>query len=236
MPMNTSGQLILLWSAPLAGALFLLAYFMFPAFSPPMSPTMTPEQVARFFQDHTASIRGVVILCNLIGCTLVPLFAIIAVQMLRVVNSSPVFAYSFILCVGIGLSAFILADFSWGVALYRPERDPQLISLLNDMAWFFFIAPVGCLIMQNLCLAGSVYLDARSEPVFPQWVAHFNVLTALLMVPGAFAFLHKTGPLAWDGSLSFSLRLITFVVYVAVMFLVLLRVVRKQVPDEGVAA
>jgi hypothetical protein len=236
MTMNNRGQLILLWSTPIAGALFLLAYFMFPPFGPPMSPSMTPEEVAHFFQEHTTGIRGVIVLCNLIGCTLVPLFAIIAVQMLRVVNSSPVFAYSFILSVGIGLSAFILADFSWGIAIYRPERDPQLISLLNDMGWFFFIAPVGCLVMQNLCLAGSIYLDARTVPVFPQWVAHFNVVTALLMVPGAFAFLYKSGPLAWDGSLSFSLRLITFAVYVAVMFLVLLRVVRLQVADEGVVA
>jgi hypothetical protein len=236
MPMNTRGQLILLWSAPVAGAMFLFAYFMFPVFAPPMSPTMTPEQVAGFFREHASAIRGVLVLCNLIGCTLVPLFAIIAVQMLRVVNSSPVFAYSFILSVGIGLTAFILADFSWGVAIYRPERDPQLISLLNDMAWFFFIAPVGCLVTQNLCLAGSIYLDARAQPIFPRWVAHFNVVTALLMVPGAFAILYKTGPLAWDGSVSFTLRLITFAVYVAVMFLVLLQVVNRQVQDEGVAA
>jgi hypothetical protein len=122
------------------------------------------------------------------------------------------------------------------VALYRPERDPQLISLLNDMAWFFFIAPVGTVIVQNLCLAGAVYLDARPDPVFPRWVAHFNVATAVLMVPGAFAILEKTGPLAWNGSLSFSLRLITFAVYVAVMFFVLLGVVKRQVENEGVAA
>src|SRR5471032_1379419 len=73
MPMNTRGQLILLWSAPVAGALFLFAYFMFPVFVPPMSPTMTPEQVAGFFREHATAIRGVLVLCNLIGCTLVPL-------------------------------------------------------------------------------------------------------------------------------------------------------------------
>jgi hypothetical protein len=234
--MNTRGQLILLWTTPVAGVLFFIAYIMFPGFSPPMSPTMTPEEVAAFFKAHVESIRGVVIFCNIIGALLVPLFATIAVQMLRVVNSSPVFAYSYIIAVGIGLSAFILADFAWGVAIFRPDRDPQLISLLNDMAWFFFIAPVGCLIVQNLCLAGSIYLDARPEPVFPRWVAHFNVLAALLLVPGAFAFLHKTGPLAWNGSLSFSLRLLTFAVYVAVMFFVLLSIVNKQVEHEGVAA
>jgi len=234
--MNNRGQLLLLWTTPVAGLLFLIAYFLFPAFSPPMSPTMTPEQVAAFFRENVAAIRGVVIFVNIVGALLVPLFASIAVQMLRTGNSSPVFAYAYIIAVGIGLSAFILADFAWGVAIYRPERDPQLISLLNDMAWFFFIAPVGTLVVQNLCVAGSIYLDARPDPIFPRWVAHFNIVTALLMVPGAFAYLYKTGPLAWDGSVSFSLRLMTFAVYVGVMFLVLLGVVARQVEAEGAAA
>jgi hypothetical protein len=234
--MNTRGQNILLWTTPVAGVLFLFAYFMFPGFSPPMSPTMTPEEVAAFFRENVASIRGVVIFCNIIGAMLVPLFATIAVQMLRAGNSSPVFAYAYIIAVGIGMTAFILADFAWGVAIFRPDRDPQLISLLNDMAWFFFVAPVGTIIVQNLCLAGSIYLDARPDPVFHRWVAHFNVLAAVLMVPGAFALMHKTGPLAWNGSLSFSLRLITFAVYVAVMFCVLLSVVNRPEEHEGVAA
>lgn len=234
--MHTRGQLILLWTTPVAGALFLLAYLLFPGFSPPLSPTMTPEQVAAFYQAHVAGIRGVAIFCNIIAATLVPLFAVIAVQMLRVVNSSPVLAYSYIICAGIGITEFILADYAWGVAAFRPERDPQLISLLNDMAWFFFIAPVGTMLVQNLCLALSIYLDARAQPVFPRWVAHFNIATALLMIPGAFSILHKTGPFAWDGALAFSLRLTTFAVYVGVMFLVLLRIVKQQVEHEGAVA
>src|SRR3546814_2232239 len=75
------------------------------------------------------------------------------------------------------------------------------------MAWFFFTAPVGAIIVQNLCLATSVYLDTRADPVFPRWVAHFNIAIAALMIPSAFSLLCKTGPLAWDGSLSFTLRL-----------------------------
>lgn len=234
--MNTRGQQILLWTTPVAGVIFLIAYVLFPLFSPPLSPTMTPEQVADFFKAHVAGIRGVVILCNITAASLVPLFAVIAVQMLRVINSSSVFAYTYIICVGIGMTEFILADYSWGVAVFRPDRDPQLISLLNDMAWFFFVAPVGTFIVQNLCLALSIYLDARPVRIFPRWIAHFNVLAALLMTPGAFAILYKVGPLAWDGALSFSLRLCTFALYIAVMFCVMLRVVKQQVADEGVAA
>ena len=219
----------------MAGLLFLMAFLLFPGFSPPMSPMMTPEQVAAFFQNNLAAIRGVVIFCNLIGAMLVPFFAVIAVQMLRIANSSPVFAYSYVISVGIGVTAFVLADYCWGVAAFRPERDPQLLSLLNDMAWFFFITPAGLIVIQNLCLALSIYLDANPQPVFPRWVAHFNVVTALLMIPGAFSVLYKTGPLAWDGSLSFTLRLSTFAIYVAVMFFVLLRVVKQPADNEGMA-
>ena len=165
--MNTRGQRILLWTVPPAFALFALAYLLFPVLSPPLSPTLTPEEVAAFFREYNTGILGVVILCNLIAGSLVPLFAVTAVQMSRTATSSSVFTYAYIICVGAGTTAFILADYCWGVAAFRPDRDPQLISLLNDMAWFFFIAPVGTIVVQNLCLAVSIYLDERPRPDLP---------------------------------------------------------------------
>ncbi|ORB42525.1 hypothetical protein FPV58_07515 [Mycolicibacterium porcinum] len=234
--MNTRGQRILLWTTVPAAALFVLAFLLFPVFSPPLSPALTPEQVATFFAENVTGIVGVAVLCNLIACSLVPLFAVTAVQISRTATSSSVFTYAYIICVGVGLTAFILADYCWAMAAFRPERDPQLISLLNDMAWFFFIAPVGTIIVQNLCLATSIYLDARPEPIFPRWVAHFNIATAVLLVPSAFAMLHKSGPLAWNGALSFTLRLSVFAVYVVVMFIVLLGVVQRQGADREALA
>ncbi len=175
---------------------------------------------------------GVAILCNLIAGSLIPLFAVTAVQISRVATSSVVLTYAYIICVGVGTTAFILADYCWGMAAFRPDRDPELISLLNDMAWFFFIAPVGTIIVQNLCFALSVYLDERPDPVFPpRWAAHFNVATVALLAPSAFfSILVKTGPpLAWNGPLSFTLRLLTFfAAYIVVMFVVLLRAVNHQ--------
>lgn len=234
--MNTRGQRILLWTAPPAVALFALAYVLFPVFSPPLSPMLTPEQVAAFFRSNTTGILGVAILCNLIACSLVPLFAVTAVQISRVATSSTVLTYAYIICVGVGTTGFILADYCWGMAAFRPDRDPQLISLLNDMAWFFFIAPVGTIMVQNLCFALSVYLDGRAEPVFPRWAAHFNVATVALLAPSAFSILCKSGPLAWNGGLSFTLRLNTFAIYIVVMFAVLLRAVNRQGDEQVVLA
>lgn len=233
---NTRGQRILSWTVPPAAGLFVLAYLLFPVFSPPLSPTLTPEQVAAFFAQNVTGILGVAILCNLIACSLVPLFAVTAVQISRTATSSSVFTYAYLLCVGVGLTAFILADYCWAMAAFRPERDPQLISLLNDMAWFFFIAPVGTIIVQNICLALSIYLDARPEPIFPRWVAHFNVAAAVLLVPSAFSLLHKSGPLAFDGAVSFTLRLSVFAVYLVVMFVVLLGIVNRQSDDHEAMA
>jgi hypothetical protein len=232
--MNTRGQRILLWTAPPAIALFALAYVLFPLFAPPLSPTLTPEEVAAFFRDNNTGILGVVILCNLIAGSLVPLFAVTAVQISRISTSSSVFTYAYIICVGVGATAFILADYCWGVAAFRPDRDPELISLLNDMAWFFFIAPVGTIVVQNLCLALSIYLDARPDPIFPRWVAHFAIAISVLLIPGAFSILFKSGPLAWDGAVSFTLRIAVLGTYAVVMFLVLLRTVNRQGSEQEV--
>ena len=129
-------------------------------------------------------------------------------------------------------SEMCIRDSCWGVAAFRPDRDPQLISLLNDMAWFFFIAPVGTIVVQNLCFAASIYLDEKPRPVFPRWVAHFNVATAALLIPGAFSVLFTSGPLAWDGSVSFTLRIAVLAAYLVVMFPVLLQVVNRQGSEQ----
>jgi hypothetical protein len=131
---------------------------------------------------------------------------------------------------------FALADIAWLVAAFRPERNPQLTLLLNDLAWMAFITPVGFIIAQNFCLALGIYMDAQPKPVFPRWVGHFNIATALLMAPAAFALMHMKGPLAWDGILSFWLRIGTYISYVIVMFVVVRSAINRQAVEQGATA
>ena len=50
--------------------------------------------------------------------------------------------------------------------------------MFNDLAWITFTTLVPFLIAQSVILALAIYFDDPSRPVFPRWVAHFNVLVA----------------------------------------------------------
>jgi hypothetical protein len=166
----------------------------------------------------------------------IPFFMVIVVQMQRMANPSRAFAYSYLSAAASGATMFALADLAWLIAAFRPERDPQLLLLLNDLAWMAFITPVGFIIAQNFSLALGIYMDAQSNPIFPRWVGHFNIVSALLMTPGAFALMFRKGPLAWDGILAFWLRVGTYGLYVAVMFFVVRAALARQALEAGAAA
>jgi hypothetical protein len=233
-PRNVSAQLISLWSAPIFGAILLVAFLTFPGFFPPMSPEMSPEQVAQFYTDNTAMIRFSMVVFNLCAIMLMPFFAVLVVQMKRMATPSQVLAYCYLTAATSGATLFALADLFWLIAAFRPERSPTLTVLLNDMAWMTFIAPVGFLVVQNLCLALAVYLDARPVPVFPRWVAPFSIATAAAMMPSACAALVRTGPLAWDGVVSFWLRNAAFALFVAVMFVVARTAIKREAAEQQV--
>lgn len=233
--MQVSDQRICLWLVPVF-AVVLVTAFCIAGFIPPLSPTLSAQEVANFYQDHIGKIRAGMITVNLGGIMFIPFFMVIVVQMQRMANPSRAFAYAYLSAAASAGSIFLLADLTWSIAAFRPERDPQLTMMLNDLAWMAFISPVGFMMAQNVFLALGIYLDAGPKPVFPRWVGHFNILAALLMAPGAFALMFKEGPLAWDGGLAFGLRFGTFAVYIAVMFFVVRSALQQQTREEGAAA
>ncbi|MGI5219574.1 hypothetical protein [Nocardia sp. CA-290969] len=221
-------QTISLWTGPVAGAVLLIAFLAFPGFFPPMSPDLPADRVAAFYADNQALIRFSMITFNLCGIMLIPFFMVIVAQMKRMTTQSHVFAYCYLTATVSGATIFALADICYLAAAFRPGRDPELILLLNDMAWIIFIAPVGILVAQNLLLAAAIYFDNGPDRIFPRWVGHFAVGTAVAMAPATAAAVVTSGPLAWDGIISFWLRNGAFAVFVAVMFFVLRAVLHRQ--------
>lgn len=232
---SVTAQLISVWMAPVVGVILLVAFVAFPGFLPPMSPRMSAAQVADFFDQHRVAIRFSMIVFNLCGIMLVPFFMVIVTQMKRMATPSQVLAYAYLAAVTSGATLFAISNLLWLLAAFRPERDPALVQLLNDLAWLIFTAPVGMLVAQSVCLALAIYLDARARPVFPRWVGHLNVAAAVLMAPAAAAAVVTTGPFAWDGLVSFWLKIGTFSVLLCTLFVVVLRAVRQQAVEEAAA-
>ena len=227
-----SAQLVSLWMAAVFGVILLAAFLLFPGFFPPMSPDMTASQVAAFYAGHQAMIRLSMITVNFCGIMLMPFFMVIVYQMKRMATPTQVLAYAYLSAAVSGATLVALADLFLLVAAFRPEQDPQATLLLNDLAWITFTVPVGMIIAQMVTLALAISLDDQPRPVFPRWVAAFNIAVAVAVAPSAFAAAFRAGPLAWNGAVSFWLRVCAYVLYIAVMFLVVRAAVRRQ---EGAA-
>lgn len=232
---NIKTQLISLWTAPVFGVVYVIAFVAFPGFFPPMSPDMTAGQVAEFYRQHAALVRFSMVTYDLCGIMLLPFFMVIVIQMKRMATQSHVLAYCYLTAVVSSATVFALSNIFFLVAAFRPDRNPELQLLLNDMAWLTLIAPVGALVAQNLLLALAIYFDDGPHPVFSRWVGHFALLTATGIAPAVGAAVVTSGPLAWNGAVSFWLRNATLALFVVVMFFVLRRTLYRQALSEGVA-
>jgi hypothetical protein len=205
---QTGGERILFWLLPALGLTWIAAFFFFPGFSPPMSPTWTADQVAAFYRDpdNQARIRASMIVFNWFGVGIIPFLALIVMQIRRMGHQTPILAYCYLGCMTAGPTLFFIADLFWLLAAYRPERSPDIIQLYNDIAWVTFSGQVGFLVAQCVFLALAIFRDRGARPVFGKWVAHFNLAIAAAIAPAAFVAVSLTGPLAWDGVLSFWVR------------------------------
>ena len=105
---------------------------------------------------------------------IVPFFTVIVVQMKRMTTQSGVFAWCYLTAVISGATFFALSNIFFLVAAFRPERDPALIQLLNDLAWIVFTAPVGMLLTQFVLLAlAAIFLPGLllAAGALPWWDA-----------------------------------------------------------------
>jgi hypothetical protein len=235
---DTNGELLIFWSLPVVGLIWALVFVAFPGFLHPMSPTLSAGEVAAFYRDpqNLPRIRYSMIVFNWFGVALIPFLALIVMQIRRMAHKTPILAFCFLGCIAGGPTLFCMADLFWLLAAFRPERDPELIQLFNDLAWITFTGQVGFLVAQSVFLALAIYLDQQPRPVFKPWVAHFNLLVAAALAPAAFVALALDGPIAWDGLLSFWVKNIAIAAWIVVMTVVLGRTLYRQRREAGAAA
>ena len=229
MPASRTGESVIYWTWVPLVAIWVGAFLLFPGFVHPVSPRASAGEVAEFYRQDLSRIRYSMILFNWFGVAMIPLVLLIAERMRAMAHRTSVLRYCVIGVAGGAPIVFLTSTVFWLLAAFRPDRSPDLTLLTNDLAWITFTCAVPFLIALFLFLALAIAWDAQAQPVFPRWVAWFNVVIAVLVTPAAFAGLTKSGVFAWDGVISFWVKNVAFVLWVVVMAVVLRPALRREI-------
>ena len=223
-------QWICWWTIPIFYNMFGLIFVVLTRVMPPPRPDITDEQIVAFFETHSLTIRiGFGLLMFFIGFASVA-NGLIALQIKRM-SVSPVFAYAYItsLVVG-GIPGCLLPAFAFVAGAFRPDRDPQIMVMLYDWCLLSFVGSLGCFCTQNMVLALAIFLDKND--ILPKWLAYMSIwmiVTELLAGP---VFIFKSGPLAWNGSISFYVGTAVFVLWEFCIIRLLYVAIKNQSPAE----
>lgn len=229
--MNKRAQYLCLWSGPLMGLMVTIGWWLLAEFVPPPLPSWSGEEIAGMFAANSAGIRfGMIFMIAGMGFFM-PFIALISAQIHRMEGSPPVLAYTQLLAGALSVAIVLFPVMFWATASFRPDRDPQLILMLNDMAWLISAMPFAPAVVQNIATGIAILGDKNPARVMPRWVAYMNFWMAVLFLPAGLMVFFKTGPFAWNGLLSFWLPLIAFGIWFSVMIYALLQAIRQQ-PDN----
>lgn len=215
--MSATTQRVMAWCG--AGlVMFFGAGMLIAGFVPPIPPDDTAAETARHYAENANAIRTGAILMLVGAAFAIPFFAAITMAMRRIRGRLDGLCLAQLLAGAVAVWVFTLPVLLFSVAAYRPaERDPEITQALNDLGWFLFLFNVWTVTFQALIIATAIFADRNPEPVFPRWVAYVNVWCAIAFIPGGFLTYFKTGPLAWDGILSFWLAAVFFFGWIVVL-------------------
>lgn len=201
---------------PFCAAFFGVGLFL-AGFVPPPSPLMHVAEISAFYTDNAVAIRaGMVLgLLGLVGY--LALVGAISGQMRRMETRNRTACYLQLGAGSVGMLTVMLPIMVFAITAFRPERDPALTQMLNDMGWLVIIPAFPTFIAQFGAIAAGVFADHSAEPIYPRWVGYFNIWIAILFVPGGFAYFVRTGAFAWDGILAFWAAAGAFFVWLLVM-------------------
>lgn len=221
-------QLALAWTGPALTVLAVLGMVVVSGFVPPQDPTDSAEEIADWYSENKTQIRVGMIISMTAFSLFVPFGIAIAMQTRRT-EDRPVMTYVQIACIAIAALEGVMAAFIWATAAFRPEDiDPEITLTLNDFGWFAFLFDIPPFTIWMCAVAIAIFRDRTSPPVFPRWVAYFNLWVAFLIIPAELIAFFKTGPFAFNGLLALYVPAGLFFIWILVMSVVLIRAIKAE--------
>ena len=215
------------WAGIVCVTLFFGA-FALAGFIPPLKPSMSAEEIASHYQDHTTGIRVGACLMLLSGMFYAAYTAVISAQMQRIPGVHRSVYYTQMTAGAFACVTFLVPAVLFLVTAFRPDRDPETTQLLNDMSWIFLVLPWPPFMAQNYSFAFAIVSDERERPLFPRWLAYVNVWAPLVFSPALLLPFFKTGAFSWAGLFVIWIPAFVFIAQFVANVAMLLRAIRHE--------
>jgi hypothetical protein len=214
------------WMMVIFYNLYGLLFFMVTRIQPPPPAWFDAPQVVQWFNDrHDGVLIGFGIVFLITGF-IVPTNALLAYSMRRM-SVSRGFAYSYLIIYSMSaVPGMLLTCVALTVGAMRPDRDPELIHWLYDFAFMAFDGTMGVFLIGSLVWMAAILLDENR--VFPKWFGYLNLCNALTEVVVAPAWIFKRGAFAWDGTITWWIDMVVFVIYTTVFITLLRRMIVRE--------
>lgn len=227
--MNTTAMRVFVWSGVVLVGALILAQGLIMGFVPGPSPALSPEALAQIFIERKANILGGALI-QIICWSFYATWAIpIIIFMRKMEKGWPIFTYASLVNVGGGWVFFIFIPMTWAVIAFRAETlPPFVIQIMNDWVWFTWLYTWPSFSIWMFIIAAAIFCDHNAKPLYPRWVAFFNVWTGVLIFPAGLIGFFKTGPFAYDGAISFWFAVFVFFGWMVGMTVMTFRAITEQ--------
>lgn len=214
--------------APLICIGLLIAGF----FIPP-SPSLDANAIAQMFEDNRTGIRIGILITTLSAPTLAFFVAALSHQIKRIAGGSTPLAIVQTAAGACLILEFIIPQMIWQAAAYRPERSAEIVQTLHDISWLCYVGVNGTAIVQMLVFAIAIFHDKRDVPLIPRWGGYLALWASLGITGGSFCMFVKSGPIAWNGIISWWLLVSAFIVWMIVACWQMLQASRRVEAEDA---
>ena len=225
-----------MWCAVAYLVLLFIGWGAVAGFLPPTHPLDDARQIGQLYDADFTRIRIGMVIVMFAALVFVPFVAVMAQYISRIEGGPGVLTYTFLLG---GAGNMVLTFYPaiwWLTAAFRPERAPELIQLMNDLAWLQFLGGVTIYLAMPLAVMVASLADNSERPAFPRWCGYANGFVAIAILPDQLLFFFKEGPFAWNGLFGIWLPIVFFCSFFLVNFVALRQTILRERAEPSIAA